>query len=115
MQIARGGSGLKAVTDYRRLQGFSRACLLEVLPRTGRMHQIRVHLAAVGCPVLGDVLYGSAGANEWARVHLGLDRMFLHATAITVAHPDTGRLLTVEAPLPAGLQAVLDRLESTPA
>ncbi|MBN2492101.1 MAG: RluA family pseudouridine synthase [Planctomycetes bacterium] len=112
IEVGRGGEGLTAVTEYRRLGRFGSASLLGVVPRTGRMHQIRVHLGAIGCPVLGDPLYGRAGTNEWARRRLGLERMFLHAAEITFLHPGTGRALTVTAPLPPELQAVLDRLAS---
>jgi 23S rRNA pseudouridine1911/1915/1917 synthase len=70
---------------------------------TGRTHQIRVHLAAIGHPVVGDVRYG-AGRT------LGLDRPFLHAAELAFRHPSTGEQVSFTAPLPADLEAVLDRL-----
>ena len=76
------------------------ACTLE----TGRTHQIRVHLQAIGHPVVGDASYGGA------RPGLDLGRPFLHATAVAFAHPITGERIVVEEPLPPELAAVLDRL-----
>lgn len=110
MQVAPGGRGLKAVTEYRILESLDRASYLEVRPVTGRTHQIRVHLAAVGAPVLGDPIYGNRSANEDARRRLGLGRMFLHASRIVFTHPESGQQLDIAAPLPADLEAVLARL-----
>jgi 23S rRNA pseudouridine1911/1915/1917 synthase len=76
------------------------ACTLE----TGRTHQIRVHLRSIGHPVVGDVRY------DGARQSLPLDRPFLHAEVLELAHPVTGEALRFASPLPADLQAVLDRL-----
>jgi 23S rRNA pseudouridine1911/1915/1917 synthase len=76
------------------------ACRLE----TGRTHQIRVHLQALGHPVVGDALYGG--------VHPGLElpRPFLHAAHLAFRHPRSGDELAFDSPLPPDLQAVLDRL-----
>lgn len=76
------------------------ACRLE----TGRTHQIRVHLAAVGHPVVGDERYGGRAR------HLGLDRPFLHAAELAFEHPGSGEWVRFSSPLPPELQAVLDRL-----
>ena len=87
--------GREAVTEYdvlRRLSGYS---LLEARPRTGRTHQIRVHLASIGHPVAGDVTYGKPAP--------GLDRHFLHAHRLAFDHPRTGKSLErleLESPLP---------------
>ncbi|MDQ3768469.1 MAG: RluA family pseudouridine synthase [Actinomycetota bacterium] len=81
--------------------------LLTVTLETGRTHQIRVHLQAIGHPVCGDPEYGRAGAY-------GLDRQFLHAAALTFAHPATGAHVHVESPLPADLAAALERAECGP-
>jgi 23S rRNA pseudouridine1911/1915/1917 synthase len=86
----------------RALPGFS---LLRVTLETGRTHQIRVHLQAIGHPVAGDPEYGTAG-------ELGLDRQFLHAARLAFAHPVTGRPLDVRSPLPADLADVLARLDA---
>jgi 23S rRNA pseudouridine1911/1915/1917 synthase len=71
---------------------------------TGRTHQIRVHLQAIGHPVAGDPEYGTAGL-------LGLERQFLHATRLAFEHPLTGERVEVSSPLPADLQAALVRAE----
>jgi len=87
----------------RALAGYA---LLRVTLETGRTHQIRVHLQAIGHPVAGDPEYGTAGL-------LGLDRQFLHAARLAFAHPVTGAPLDVSSPLPSELAAVLDRLDGT--
>ncbi len=101
--------GREASTYYHLLQvyvdGDARYSLLEVLPRTGRTHQIRVHMAFIGCPIVGDSVYGRRKSR------LGLHRHFLHAESLTLTSPATGKPLTVRALLPADLQAVLDKLE----
>lgn len=112
MQVAPGGRGQKAVTEYSVLEAWHRFSYLDVRPKTGRTHQIRVHLAALGTPVLGDPLYGIQRANTHARHLLGLNRMFLHALAIAFRHPGTDRDFRVESPLPKDLEAVLSRLRS---
>lgn len=96
--------GKQAVSEYRVLERLGDYTLLEVRPQTGRTHQIRVHLAAIGHPVAGDRVYGPQ------RQRLALDRLFLHAAQLTFRHPVTGEELALDAPLPPGLQAVLDRL-----
>jgi 23S rRNA pseudouridine1911/1915/1917 synthase len=82
------------------------ATLLEARPRTGRTHQIRVHLAAIGHPILGDRVYGGAGDD--AR-RLGLVRPFLHSWWIGFEHPITGVWIEREEPLPEDLRAALGR------
>lgn len=99
--------GRQAATAFGVRERFARATLLEAEPRTGRTHQIRVHLASVGHPVLGDRRYGGAGDDARA---LGLDRAFLHAWRIAFDHPATGERLELEDPLPADLETALRRL-----
>jgi len=79
-----------------------RRTLLEVRLETGRTHQIRVHLEAIGLPVSGDPVYGVAG-------DLDLGRQFLHAHRLRFTHPLTGEDLDLSAPLPVDLEAALDR------
>jgi 23S rRNA pseudouridine1911/1915/1917 synthase len=98
--------GKVAETAFRVLERLPRTTLLEASPRTGRTHQIRVHLAAVGHPILGDRPYGGSG-EEAGRI--GLTRTFLHAWRLTLDHPITGLALDVEEPLPADLADALDR------
>jgi 23S rRNA pseudouridine1911/1915/1917 synthase len=100
--------GRAAATSFEVRRRFGRATLVEARPRTGRTHQIRVHLSAVGHPVLGDRRYG--GGGEDAR-SLGLARPFLHAWRIAFDHPMTGERLDLEDPLPADLEGALDRAE----
>ena len=76
--------------------------LLDVTLETGRTHQIRVHLEAIGLPVCGDSLYGVAG-------DLGLSRQFLHARSLAFVHPFTGVDVAVESPLPDDLVVALER------
>ncbi len=83
------------------------ATLLNVTLETGRTHQIRVHLEAIGHPVCGDPEYGRAGS-------FGLQRQFLHAAALVFAHPATGARVRVESPLPDDLAAALERAEGGP-
>lgn len=96
-----------------RLAG-GRAALLACAPRTGRKHQLRRHLAALGHPVLGDAQHGDAAANTRARDEWGLQRLFLHAASLELRHPGTGEPLRLEAGLPAELRAVLEAARLSP-
>ncbi len=91
-----------AVTHFELAELLPRHALLDVRLETGRTHQIRVHLAAIGLPVAGDAVYGRA--NE-----LGLARPFLHAALLAFPHPFTEQRVEVESPLPADLCAALER------
>jgi tRNA pseudouridine32 synthase/23S rRNA pseudouridine746 synthase len=84
--------------------------LVEALPETGRTHQIRVHLAAVGLPLAVDADYGEAGPLAGPSGEPLLARTPLHASRIEVAHPSRGETLVVEAPLPPDLAGALDAL-----
>ncbi|MDR7543294.1 MAG: RluA family pseudouridine synthase [Armatimonadota bacterium] len=97
-------SGRRAVTHYRVVERFADATLLELRLGTGRTHQIRVHCASIGHPVVGDRLYGRR-PNPW-----GLRRQALHAFRLTFAHPGTGREMSFLAPLPADMEAALGQL-----
>jgi len=113
--------GLPAVTRYRVEQAFAHHALVEAAPETGRQHQIRVHLAHLGHPIVGDKLYG-AGEQAFmdycdtgltpellARFD-GLPRHALHAARLTFPHPKTREPVTVKSPLPADLVAYLEGL-----
>ena len=91
-----------AVTRFELLEFLPEHAFLDVGLETGRTHQIRVHLAAIDLPVSGDRTYGVRG-------DLGLERQFLHAYALRLAHPVTGEALAFESPLPADLDAALTR------
>jgi len=86
------------------------ATLLQVLIETGRTHQIRRHLQAIGHPVAGDARYGDFNFNRTARTRWGLRRMFLHAWKLSLPHPLTGAPLALEAPLPEELREALKAL-----
>jgi 23S rRNA pseudouridine1911/1915/1917 synthase len=94
-----GDRARRAVTRYRVVGSRGRFVLVEVGLETGRKHQIRVHLAGLGCPVIGDVVYGSAPDPA--------GRLGLHAWRLAFDHPATGQRLELEAPLPAVLRRVV--------
>ncbi len=91
-----------AMTHFELIKLLPASALLRVTLETGRTHQIRVHLAAIGHPVAGDPLYGTAAS--W-----GLSRQFLHAHRLSFAHPVTGELVDVSSPLPSDLEQALAR------
>ena len=99
--------GRHSVTHYDTLEAFRAATLLEVQLETGRTHQIRVHMAAIKHPCVGDPLYGS-DPNLAAR--LGLERQWLHAVELGFTHPGTGEWVVFSSPYPADLQHALDVL-----
>ncbi|MCA1833158.1 MAG: RluA family pseudouridine synthase [Actinomycetota bacterium] len=107
MAVVAGGRD--AVTDFRVKESFADAALLEVKPRTGRTHQIRVHLAAAGHAVVGDAVYGKD--RKLAR-RLELERPFLHAAALRFAHPLTGAPVEIDDPMPEDLTAALAMLRA---
>jgi len=98
------GEGRKAVTEYRSIQSFREHELLEVHPITGRTHQIRVHLAFIGCPIAGDQVYGHRKST------LPLGRFFLHAESIKITLPGEKTPTEFRAKLPIELQNILTEL-----
>ena len=94
----------EARTHFRVLQRFARHTLLLLQLETGRTHQIRLHLKAIGHPIVGDPVYGSGSIFRRAP----LKRQFLHAYQLSFTHPLTGETIELEAPMPADLQAVID-------
>jgi 23S rRNA pseudouridine1911/1915/1917 synthase len=127
-----GDNARSAVSHYevvrRFANRFGKFTLVRVRIETGRTHQIRVHMASIGHPVVGDTLYGGAGQltdqvaaqaaqSKAARrkaepERLRLGRNFLHAARLEFPHPKTGKLLQLEAPLPEELESFLIRLEA---
>ena len=106
MAVVPAARGRAAVSEYRVVERFPQHALLEVNPLTGRTHQIRVHLAFLGCPVVGDRVYGKR------RPSLTLERHFLHAARLTLRLPGEEEPRTFEAPLPEDLQATLLELRA---
>ena len=100
----RPATGKEAATEITVRERLGRATLVEVRPRTGRTHQIRVHLSAVGHPVLGDRAYGGGG-DEAAR--LGLARPFLHSWRVAFRHPASGERIELQGPIPEDLDRAL--------
>jgi 23S rRNA pseudouridine1911/1915/1917 synthase len=98
--------GKEATTAYQVLEAFADAALLGIEPLTGRMHQVRVHLAAIGHPVLGDTKYGGEAERPPPT------RLMLHASSLALPHPVGGRPFAVESPLPEDFCALLEKLRT---
>ncbi|HVI69459.1 MAG TPA: RluA family pseudouridine synthase [Magnetospirillaceae bacterium] len=96
-----GGNGKSAETDYETLEEYTGYTLLSLTPRTGRTHQLRVHMQYLGCPIVGDTLYGKTEPH--------LERMFLHAAVLELTLPSRERRV-FEAPLPTELTRFLETL-----
>ena len=101
--------GRPSVTHYETDEAFRAASLLDVQLETGRTHQIRVHMAAVRHPCVGDLTYG---ADPVLAKRLHLSRQWLHARELGFTHPSTGEQLRVVSPFPADLQTALDRIRA---
>ncbi|MFO7325168.1 MAG: 23S rRNA pseudouridine(1911/1915/1917) synthase RluD [Pseudomonadota bacterium] len=118
LRMAVRADGREAITHYRLVERFPGHSLLRVILETGRTHQIRVHLAHIGHPLVGDPLYGgrrqlTAGASPALREALSrFGRQALHAARLTFGHPVTGRTIDVESPLPADFKALLAALRA---
>ncbi|UCD43528.1 MAG: RluA family pseudouridine synthase [Chloroflexota bacterium] len=107
MAVVPPGKGRAAVSEYSTLRNFQAHTLLEIHPITGRTHQIRVHLAFLKCPVVGDRVYGRRHPS------LPLDRQFLHAARLRIRLPGDDDLSEFEAPLPKDLSSILAVLDSS--
>jgi 23S rRNA pseudouridine1911/1915/1917 synthase len=99
--------GRPSVTHYETIEAFRHATLLDVRLETGRTHQIRVHMAALRHPCVGDLTYG---ADPTLARRLGLSRQWLHAVRLSFSHPDDGRWVSFDSPYAADLQAALDKV-----
>lgn len=98
--------GDRAITYYRTIRTLADVSLLELSLATGRTHQIRVHLAHFGHPIIGDSMYGKRSSM--------IARQALHAATLRFKHPLTDRVVTVNAPFPADMAGVIDSLEASP-
>jgi 23S rRNA pseudouridine1911/1915/1917 synthase len=101
--------GRPSVTHYDTLEAFRAASLVSVDLETGRTHQIRVHMAAIRHPCVGDLLYG---ADPVLAAHLGLTRQWLHAVSLTFAHPADGVEVSFTSAYPPDLAHALDVLRA---
>jgi len=114
----RSGDGRYANTVWRELEVYPGASLLEVIPRTGRTHQIRVHLSGAGHPIVADKVYGTKKRvkgiqNEKARVAIQrMQRQALHAKKITIRHPRTGEIMTFESEIPEDFRELIQALRN---
>ncbi len=104
MAIVSDEKGRNAVTEYKTLHEYAKHTLIEVHPLTGRTHQIRLHLAFLKCPIVGDQIYGKKKPT------LAIERHFLHAERISIILPGEKTARTFHAPLPDELQKLLDSL-----
>jgi 23S rRNA pseudouridine1911/1915/1917 synthase len=106
-------TGREAQTHYEVLFRFDKYTKIKATLKTGRTHQIRVHMASLNCPVVGDLLYNTKQTgSEAARKKLGLSGHALHAAYLSFIHPSTQRLLEFEAPLPPDFESLLARLQA---
>lgn len=121
MRVFKGRGGKDCVTEFTVLERFGRYVLLECRPLTGRTHQIRVHLAAVGAPILNDPFYGDPEIklllSDLKRRYKGreeekplIDRLALHASELTLKHPESREPITLSAPLPHEFEIALKYL-----
>lgn len=108
-------SGLPAITHYETLREgiISKYSLLKCQIETGRTHQIRVHLASIGTPILGDSAYGHSGENSFARRNFDIHRQLLHASKLSFKHPITGKQLEIEAPMERDMEQILGSEDTT--
>jgi 23S rRNA pseudouridine1911/1915/1917 synthase len=106
MAVLSSGRGREAITHFRILETFDKHAYLEVKPKTGRTHQIRVHMAFIGNPVVGDRVYGRRKPS------LTVGRHFLHAAELQIKIPDVAAVQTFTSPLPGELSLHLERLRS---
>lgn len=112
--------GKESLTDYRVVEQFKGFALVELKPQTGRQHQLRVHLQALGAPIVGDPLYGDGKGFYLSAIKPGyrsegeekplLNRTALHAASLSIDHPVTGSRVTWSAPLPKDMSSVLKYL-----
>jgi 23S rRNA pseudouridine1911/1915/1917 synthase len=109
MAVRPAGRGKRAVTRYRVLERFPNFTLLEVRLETGRTHQIRVHLASLGHPIVGDQVYG----KPRLRPPIGLDGYALHAAALAFVHPVFRKTIECAAPVPDRIERLLSHLRNS--
>jgi 23S rRNA pseudouridine1911/1915/1917 synthase len=105
---AQFAEGKQASTRYKVIRRNRQFTLLEIFPQTGRTHQIRVHLAYLGHPVLGDKKYGKTGQPDKVILAGQLDRLYLHAAELGFIHPESKKYLEFVSPLPKEFNEFLE-------
>ncbi len=110
MAVTPEGRGKHAVTHYRTVEPADRAAMVECRLETGRTHQVRVHMAHIGHPLLGDPVYGRDGPHKALLASLGFRRQALHAAELGFVHPRTGDRLHFESALPRDMQELFNSL-----
>ena len=109
--IVEGGRGKRAVTHWKRLELIKDAALVECRLETGRTHQVRVHMASIGHPLIGDPVYGRSGkTHDKLLKELGFHRQALHATELGFTHPVTRLKLSFSSPMPSDMQELFNAL-----
>jgi 23S rRNA pseudouridine1911/1915/1917 synthase len=108
--IVEGSRGKRAVTHWKRLELLDCAALVECSLETGRTHQVRVHMASIGHPLLGDPVYGRSREHRDLLKSLGFHRQALHAARLGFTHPVTKHRLSFESGMPADMQELFNRL-----
>ncbi|WP_413716054.1 RluA family pseudouridine synthase [Sphingobium sp. B8D3B] len=110
MAVQREGRGKHAITHYRTLERLDRAALIECRLETGRTHQVRVHMAHLGHPLLGDPVYARGGIHKALLAELGFRRQALHAARLGFIHPVTSQPLSFESPITDDMQQLFSHL-----
>ncbi|MCW2383170.1 MULTISPECIES: RluA family pseudouridine synthase [unclassified Sphingobium] len=110
MAVQREGRGKHAITHYRTLERLDRAALIECRLETGRTHQVRVHMAHLGHPLLGDPVYARGGVHKALLAELGFHRQALHAARLGFIHPVTSQPLSFESPITDDMQQLFSHL-----
>lgn len=105
IKMAVGKNGKEAITHFKVVKRYGEYTLLEIIIETGRTHQIRVHMAEIGYPIVGDKVY-SNGKNPF-----GVEGQMLHAMKLEFKHPRTGGTVAFEAPIPEYFTRILEQLE----
>jgi 23S rRNA pseudouridine1911/1915/1917 synthase len=109
---ASASRGRAAWTEYRVLEESRNFSLLQLKIKTGRTHQIRVHLSAIGHPIVGDDVYGERHYEQFVKKYGEIDRYFLHSAELRFAHPTSGKALEFQSPLPDRLHKWWERIKS---
>jgi 23S rRNA pseudouridine1911/1915/1917 synthase len=107
MSITPPGRGREAISEYHQIEKFKQHALLEFHPLTGRTHQIRLHCTLLGCPIVGDKVYGRKKPS------IDIERHFLHASRLKIVLPGENEASNFEAQLPIDLQLILDQLRNS--